>query len=89
MGRTPREIVGRAPEVTVPSDREIPKSLTDGVPIVLAAERSDAARAFRGLAERYVDAGSSNGSAVEPAAGAPEHGGQQPLHRVRELLRRR
>src|SRR5919109_360558 len=43
-------IVGRPPNVMVPSDREIPKALTEGVPIVLANERSDAASAFRELA---------------------------------------
>src|SRR5919199_4141492 len=42
-------IVGRAPDVFVPSDRDIPKSLTDGLPIVAANERSDAASAFRTL----------------------------------------
>src|ERR687883_392335 len=52
-------IVGRAPDVFVPSDRDIPKSLTDGLPIVLAEERSEAAQAFRSLAARYVS--SANG----------------------------
>src|ERR671926_429118 len=57
-------IVGRTPDVTVPSDREIPKSLTEGLPIVLAEERSEAASAFRSLASRYAGyAGSTNGSA--------------------------
>src|SRR5919197_272038 len=46
-------IVGRPPNVLVPSDREITKCLTDGVPIVLASERSAAAAAFRQLAESY------------------------------------
>src|SRR5919206_2250396 len=57
-------IVGRAPDVYVPSDRDIPKTLTDGLPIVLAEERSEAAQAFRSLATRYAGyASSTNGSA--------------------------
>src|SRR5919206_2623910 len=46
-------IVGRPPNVLVPSDREIAKSLTEGVPIVIGSERSAAAAAFRELAESY------------------------------------
>src|ERR671937_753136 len=56
-------IVGRAPDVFVPSDRDIPKTLTDGLPIVLAEERSEAAAAFKSLATRYASyASSTNGS---------------------------
>jgi len=46
-------IIGRTPDVLIPSDREIPCSVNEGKPIVLANERSEAARAFRGLAELY------------------------------------
>jgi pilus assembly protein CpaE len=46
-------IVGRTPDVFVPSDREIPRSINEGVPIVLAKHRSEAARAFRSLAGMY------------------------------------
>jgi pilus assembly protein CpaE len=81
-------IVGRVPEVLVPSDREIPKSLTDGVPIVIAAERSEAAKAFRSLAERYVDV-SRNGGAGDASDTKPEQDGhKEPLGRVRQLLRK-
>ena len=46
-------VVGRAPDVMVPSDREIARSINDGSPIVLSHERSEAAQAFRQLAEYY------------------------------------
>ena len=46
-------IVGREPDVLVPSDRDIPRSVNEGVPIALAKPRSEAARAFRTLAEMY------------------------------------
>jgi pilus assembly protein CpaE len=48
-------IIGRAPEVFVPSDRQIPISVNDGTPIVLSEDRSEAARSFRKLAGLYTD----------------------------------
>ncbi len=82
-------IVGRTPDVFVPSDREIAKSMTEGVPIVMRAERSEAARAFRALADRYVEAAPSQNGAAPPLNGDPEQGSvREPLDRVRQLLRR-
>jgi pilus assembly protein CpaE len=79
-------ILGRSPDVFVPSDRDIAKSMTDGVPIVLSADRSEAAHAFRSLAEQYsvevpapVQNGTGDNSHKEP---------QRPLGRVRNLVRR-
>src|SRR2546423_5549809 len=46
-------IVGRAPDVLVPSDRVVVRSVNQGEPISLMQRRSDAARAFRVLAELY------------------------------------
>jgi pilus assembly protein CpaE len=57
-------IIGREPDVYVPSDRDIPRSINEGRPIVLAKEKSEAARAFRSLAGIYevrADVASSNG----------------------------
>ena len=47
-------ILGREPDVLVPSDRAIPRAITDGLPIVLAGPSSGAAHAFTGLAEMYL-----------------------------------
>jgi pilus assembly protein CpaE len=47
-------IVGRTPDVSIPSDREIPRSINEGTPIVAAKQSSGAARAFRALADRYA-----------------------------------
>jgi pilus assembly protein CpaE len=47
-------IIGTAPDVFVPSDREIPCSVNEGTPVVATRSRSEAARAFRSLAELYV-----------------------------------
>jgi pilus assembly protein CpaE len=46
-------IIGRSPDVLIPSNRDIPRSVNEGVPIVLSSERSEAARAFRSLAGLY------------------------------------
>jgi pilus assembly protein CpaE len=46
-------IMGRVPDVLVPSDRDIPRSVNEGDPIVLSKERSEAARAFQQLADIY------------------------------------
>ena len=57
-------VVGRSPDVFVPSSRDIVRSVNKGEPIVLASKRSEPARSFRALAEMYaVVAGdaSSNG----------------------------
>ena len=47
-------ILGRKPDVFVPSDRQIPRATTDGEPIVVAAERSEPSRAFHALADMYM-----------------------------------
>jgi pilus assembly protein CpaE len=68
-------IVGRGPDVLVPSDRNIVRSVNRGEPIALLERRSDAARAFHALADLYlVDEFSENGSGP---------------HRRRRLLGRR
>jgi pilus assembly protein CpaE len=47
-------IIGRDPDILIPSDREIPRSVNEGVAIVASRDRSDAAKAFRDLADRYT-----------------------------------
>jgi pilus assembly protein CpaE len=64
-------IIGRVPDILVPSDREIPRSVNEGTPVVASRERSDAAKAFRELAERYSKA-TVRGPAVTPASGTGE-----------------
>ena len=46
--------MGRTPDVLVPSDRNITRSVNQGEPITLSQARSDAARSFRALAELYA-----------------------------------
>jgi pilus assembly protein CpaE len=54
------EIVGRQADVTVPSDRDIPKSVNQGQTIVEAKPRSNAAQAYRRLAAMYAPLAVSN-----------------------------
>jgi pilus assembly protein CpaE len=71
VGITPDDvstIVGRSPDVSIPSDREIPRSINEGTPIVAARPSSGAAKAFRALADRYAEAPAP---APAPLQGAP------------------
>lgn len=47
-------IVGRSPDVLVPSNRDITRSVNDGTPISVAAGKSEAAKAFKALAALYA-----------------------------------
>jgi pilus assembly protein CpaE len=71
VGITPDDvstIVGRVPDVLIPSDREIPRSINEGLPIVAAKPNSGAAKAFRTLADRYAQAAKPALSKPKPAS---------------------
>ena len=44
-------VLGRTPDVFIPSDREIPRTVNEGIPIVVARPQSEPAEAFRRLAD--------------------------------------
>jgi len=71
-------LLGRRPDFLVPSDRAIPRALTDGKTIVSAEPRSGASQAFVALAERYT------GSTAPPAEAPTD----APTQRRRSLIRR-
>ena len=71
-----RSILGRVPDILVPSDRDIPRSVTEGVPIITSSPRSDAAKAYLQLAKHYA----SETAGAPVAAATPS--------RRRSLLRR-
>jgi pilus assembly protein CpaE len=48
-------ILGRKPDILIPSQREIPRSVTEGRPIVTSRPDSAAAAAFRNLAGLFLD----------------------------------
>ncbi|TMK71716.1 MAG: hypothetical protein E6G50_05190, partial [Actinobacteria bacterium] len=60
-------IIGRVPDVLVPSDRQVPISVNDGTPIVLAEDRSEVARSFRKLADVYSRNGDERPAETAPA----------------------
>lgn len=55
-------IMGREPDILVPSDRDIPRAVNEGKSILLSKPSSEASRAFRSLATRIV------GTSHEPVA---------------------
>ena len=57
-----RTVIGREPDVLIPSDREIPRAVNEGQPIVLAKPASEAARSFGLLADKFVVAKDGNGT---------------------------
>jgi septum formation inhibitor-activating ATPase MinD len=64
-------ILGRRPDVLVPSHREIARSMSSGEPIAITSRASEAAKAFNGLADAF--AGDRNG-VIEQAEPAPRRG---------------
>jgi pilus assembly protein CpaE len=74
MGDVER-LLGRRPDVLVPSDRAIPTAITEGRTIVGAEPHSAAARAFASLAQRYLEP--HNGARA--AAHTPERSSRRRL----------
>jgi pilus assembly protein CpaE len=59
-------ILGQAPDIYVPSDRDIPRSVNEGAPIILAKARSDAAQSFRTLTDYYAHLGMNGNGNGKP-----------------------
>jgi pilus assembly protein CpaE len=95
VGLTPDDveaIVGRKPDVLVPSDRDVPRSINEGEPIIASRKRSSVAAAYRALASIYVSGpvdarprgglGGGNGSEAETGSS----NGHRPERRRRRLI---
>jgi pilus assembly protein CpaE len=61
-------IIGAEPDVLVPSDRSVTRSINRGEPIVHEHRRSDAAKSFHNLAQRYIEDARAAGALPQPAA---------------------
>jgi pilus assembly protein CpaE len=72
-----KAILGREPDILVPSDRDIPRSVSEGIPVISSLPRSAAAKAFRQLSAHYIT----------ESAGARTTGADQ-LRGRKSLLRR-
>jgi pilus assembly protein CpaE len=51
-----RTVLGRSPDILVPSTRDVVRSINEGRPVSLSRPRSEAGRAFHSLAALYVGA---------------------------------
>jgi len=47
-------VVGRRPDIRIPSDVEVPRAVNEGTPIVLTKPDSGAAKAYRALADEFL-----------------------------------
>ncbi len=74
-------VLGRTPDVFIPSDREIPRTVNEGIPIVVARPQSEPAEAFGRLTSLLM--GAAEAPEAVPAmvpVGAPEPtGGRRRL----------
>ncbi|HEY2355311.1 MAG TPA: P-loop NTPase [Gaiellaceae bacterium] len=68
-------IMGRPPDVNIPSDREIPRSVNEGTPIVASKRGSNVAQAFEALADRYAKPSRPTAAAAAKAQKAAPAGG--------------
>jgi pilus assembly protein CpaE len=86
--RDVQEVLGKTPDVLVPSDRAIPRAITEGRTIVQAEPRSGAARALSSLANQYLENARADLAAAAAAESAATEEPEQGQRR-RTLLRRR
>jgi pilus assembly protein CpaE len=64
-------VLGAEPNVFIPSDREIPRSVNEGIPITLSRPQSYAAASFHDLAGILLAGNAANGEAAA-AGGEPD-----------------
>ena len=64
-------VLGSEPNVFIPSDREIPRSVNEGIPIILSRPQSFAAASFHDLAGLFVSAQRPTAQSRWPRAGRP------------------
>ena len=62
-------VLGRSPDILIPSDREIPRTVNEGIPIVIARPQSEPAEAYGQLAELLAEPVSAGHEPVAVAAG--------------------
>lgn len=79
-------LLGRVPDVLIPSDREVTQSVNEGVPVVLGSRRSEASRALNALADLFAPVPESTPHAERGSSGR-EPRSERRLRR--SLLRRR
>ncbi|HLG09187.1 MAG TPA: AAA family ATPase [Gaiellaceae bacterium] len=71
-------VLGRTPDIFIPSDREIPRTVNEGIPIVVARPQSEPAEAFGRLTELLAGEVVA-GEELVPALVAGESGSKRRL----------
>ena len=59
-------VLGRTPDVFIPSDREIPRTVNEGIPIVVARPQSEPAEAFGRLTDLLMGDASATAGVARP-----------------------
>jgi pilus assembly protein CpaE len=70
-------VVGRRPDIRIPSDVEVTRAVNEGTPIVIAKPDSAGAKAFRALADEFLR---REGAPVSADAAEPKRGKTKQLH---------
>ena len=76
-------VLGSEPNVFIPSDREIPRSVNEGIPITLSRPQSYAAASFHDLASIFVTSVPNGSEPAAASAGSSERGHSRSLFRFR------
>jgi pilus assembly protein CpaE len=63
-------VLGRTPDIFIPSDREIPRTVNEGIPIVVARPQSEPAEAFGRLADLLAGPAAVGELAVAASGGS-------------------
>ena len=74
-------VLGRTPDVLIPSDREIPRTVNEGIPIVVARPQSEPAEAFGRLTDLVVGSPAESEEPVIALAGAESGSRRRILRR--------
>jgi len=82
-------LLGRVPDVLIPSDREVTRSINEGIPVVLSSKRSDASKALNALADLIVASPDGPPPLMEMATGKRKGGARSDGGRRRGGLGRR
>jgi len=72
-------VLGRTPDVFIPSDREIPRTVNEGIPIVVARPQSEPAEAFGRLASILLGETGDAEEQVPTAVGAESNGSKRRI----------
>jgi pilus assembly protein CpaE len=75
-------VLGRSPDVFIPSDREIPRTVNEGIPIVVARPQSEPAEAFGRLTDLLQGDSAAAAAPVPAMAVAAESSGSSGRRRL-------